>query len=122
GDAGPFEYVPGSAPGGPYGDLWAWGTSWLTDRGVEERWYPPDEELAAKIPESARFKVVGPKGTLALCDTSGFHRGGFARSKPRVVSIHTYISPDSKHETMNFAVDWRDNGAELSQQARYALS
>jgi len=121
-DAGPFEYVPGSAPGGPHGELWAWGTSWLTERGVEERWYPPQDELEAKIPESERMQLVGPRGTLALCDTSGFHRGGFARSKPRVVSIHTYISPAAGYDKVNFTVEWRDEGAELSRQARYALT
>jgi hypothetical protein len=120
-DAGPFEYVAGSAPGGPYGHLWAWGTSWLTERGAEERWYPPQEKLEAKVAAADRVQLVGPKGTLALCDTSGFHRGGFARAKPRIVSIHTYISPDSEYEKMNFAVDWRDGG-ELSRQARYALT
>ena len=119
---GPFEYVPGSAPGGPYGDLWAWGTSWITDRGAEERWYPPQDELEARVPAADRFKLIGPKGTLALCDTSGFHRGGFARSKPRVLSIHTYISPDSAYETMNFAVAWRDPDVARSRQARYALT
>ena len=121
-DSGPFEYVRGSAAGGPYGDLWAWGTSWLTDRGVEERWYPPDGELEAKIPASERLQLVGPKGTLILCDTSGFHRGGFARAKPRVLSIHTYISPASDYEKMNFAVAWGDGDARLSRQARYALT
>jgi hypothetical protein len=121
-EAGPFEYVLGSAPGGRYGDLWAWGTSWLTERGAEERWYPPQDELEARIPASERVQLIGSKGTLALCDTSGFHRGGFARTKPRVVSIHTYISPDSEHETMNFSVEWRDRGDELSEQARYALT
>ena len=120
-EAGPFEYIAGSASGGRYGNAWAWGTSWLTEKGVEERWYPPQDELEALISPSDRVQLVGPKGTLALCETSGFHRGGFARTKPRVVSIHTYVSASADYERSNFAVDWRDDGAELSPQARYAL-
>jgi hypothetical protein len=121
-EAGPFEYVAGSAPGGRYGDAWAWGTSWLTERGAEERWYPPQDELEALISPTDRVQLVGPKGTLALCDTSGFHRGGFARTRPRVVSIHTYISPSAEYDRMNFSVGWQDEGAQLSPHARYALS
>ena len=121
-EAGPFEYVAGSAAGGPYGDLWAWGTSWIDSRGNEERWYPPQDELEEKIPAAARVRCVGPKGSLILCDTSGFHRGGFARTKPRVLSIHTYISPASEYEKMNFAVEWRDRDTHRSKQSSYALT
>ncbi len=76
-EAGPFEYVAGSTKGGPYGDFWPWGES--------ESWYPPDGELEAHVPESDRLLVTGPAGTVVLCDTSGFHRGGHARSKPRIL-------------------------------------
>jgi hypothetical protein len=112
-EAGPFEYAAGSASGGPYGDLWPW--------GVDELWYPPQEELEAKIPESARIRLTGPRGTLILCDTSGFHRGGHARSKPRIAAYHTYISPAAEWKKVYFEIAWRD-GRELSRQSRYALT
>lgn len=121
-ESGPFEYVQGSAAGGPHGDLWAWGTSWRTSEGGEERWYPPTEELEAKIPAEDRLRLTGPKGTLILCDTSGFHRGGFARTKPRILSIHTYVAADAKYESVNFAIGWRDDDEARSRQASYALA
>jgi hypothetical protein len=113
-DAGPFEYVRQSAAGRKYGDLWPWGDSDLR--------YPPADELERLIPAAHRVLATGSIGTLVLCDTSGFHRGGFVRSKPRILSTHTYvkkeIAPGSKRR--KFAVDWRDH--ELSEQARFALS
>jgi hypothetical protein len=113
--AGPFEYIPESAEGSRYGHLWPW--------GKESPRYPPAEELEQAIPASDRVAATGPVGTLVICDTSGFHRGGYARSKPRILSTHTYvnrkITPD-RPDRRKFQVDWRDN--ELSEQARFALS
>ncbi len=110
-EAGPFEYVPGSTAGGPYGKLFPW--------GKEESWYPPVEEFDRKVPESARLLVTAPAGTIVVCDTSGFHRGGYARSTPRILSTHTYVSPSSTWGR-RFEVDWREGA--LSEEARFALS
>jgi hypothetical protein len=112
-EAGPFEYAAGSAGGGRYGDLWPW--------GVDDMWYPPVEELEAKIPASDRLTLTGARGTLILCDTSGFHRGGHARSNPRILATHTYVSPATEWEKMFWEIAWRE-GHELSRQARYALT
>jgi len=86
-EAGATEYVRGSAAGGRHGDVWPW-------RPDEESGdqYPPTEELERRIPESDRVRAEGPVGTVVLCDTGGFHRGGFAR-KPRVTANFTYVSP-----------------------------
>ena len=67
---GPFEYVPGSAPGGRYADAWPW-------RPLGEN-YPPDDELEKRIPDDGIRTFTAPKGTMVFCNTSGFHRGGFA--------------------------------------------
>ena len=112
-EAGPFEYVRQSAAGGKYGDLWPWGE---TER------YPPAEELEQRIPASDRLLATGPAGTLVICDTSGFHRGGYARSKPRILATQTYVdrkvTPENRRR--KFEVDWREDT--LSDQARFALS
>jgi Phytanoyl-CoA dioxygenase (PhyH) len=110
-EAGPFEYVPGSTEGGRYGDLFPWGKS--------ESWYPSVEEFDREVPESDRLLVTAPAGTIVVCDTSGFHRGGYARSKPRILSTHTYVSPGSTWGR-RFEVEWT-NG-DLSEAARFALS
>ena len=36
---------------------------------------------------------TAPAGALVLCNTSGFHRGGFATAKPRVLATATYARP-----------------------------
>jgi hypothetical protein len=112
-EGGPFEYVKQSAEGGKYGHLWPWG---------ETHRYPPSDELERVIPESDRVLATGPAGTLVICDTSGFHRGGYARSKPRILATHTYVdrkvTPENRRR--KFQVDWRDGT--LSEQARFALS
>ena len=38
---------------------------------------------------------TAPKGTIIFCNTSGFHRGGFATESPRVLATVTYCSPAS---------------------------
>ena len=86
-ETGPFEYVPGSAGDGPYAGEWPW-------RPLGEN-YPPHEELTARIPEAAIRTFTAPRGTVIFCDTSGFHRGGFATSRPRVLATVTYSSPAS---------------------------
>jgi hypothetical protein len=112
--AGPFEYILQSAEGGKYGHLWPWPNG--------QTRYPPPDELEKLVPASDRVLATGPAGTLVICDTSGFHRGGYARRKPRILSTHTYvnkkITPD-KAERRKFQVDWGSN--DLSEQARFAL-
>src|SRR5919201_4094864 len=85
-DAGPFEYVSGSASGQRHGDLWPWG---VADR------YPPPDELEQTVPPADRLMLTGPPGTMIVCDTGGFHRGGFARTRPRVLAACTYVDPDA---------------------------
>jgi hypothetical protein len=86
-DTGPFEYVPGSQPGGRYSSSWRWtpfGTARISD-----------EELARHVPASEIRTFTAPRGTLILCNTSGLHRGGFSTAKPRVLAAATYCSPAS---------------------------
>lgn len=117
-DAGPFEYIAGSAKGGPYGDLWPWHI-----RGRNN--YPPAGELEKLVPASERISVRGPAGTIIFCDTSGFHRGGFARSKPRILSNHTYVSPAAfvtgraKYQVM---LDRVPENGQLTDAARFAVT
>jgi hypothetical protein len=84
---GPFQYVPGSQPGGPYADAWPW-----EPLGQN---YPTEEELEALIPSSSVRAFTAPKATLIFCNTAGFHRGGFSVTNPRVLATATYSSPAS---------------------------
>jgi hypothetical protein len=86
-EMGPFQYVPGSQPGGPYADAWPW-----EPLGQN---YPTEAELEALIPSSSVRAFTAPKGTLIFCNTAGFHRGGFSVTNPRVLATATYSSPAS---------------------------
>jgi Phytanoyl-CoA dioxygenase (PhyH) len=84
---GPFQYVAGSQPGGPYAGAWAW-------QPLGQN-YPTEEELEDRVPASAVQRFTGPAGTLLFCNTAGFHRGGFSTTAPRVLATATYSSPAS---------------------------
>jgi hypothetical protein len=113
-DTGPFEYVPRSAPGGELDRLWPW-------RPLGEN-YPPDDELAKHI-DGRSVTFTAPKGTLIFCNTAGFHRGGFAKAKPRVLATWTWDSPASlkalSERNYTFV---SGNGVALDDAQRYALT
>jgi hypothetical protein len=110
-ETGPFEYVKGSPTGMRHGDIRPWRDGDL---------HPPDEEIAA-LPADDRVAMTGPAGTMFFCDTGGFHRGGFARAKPRVLSMWSFVSPDYR-KRRRFEVDLAGREAELSADARAALA
>jgi hypothetical protein len=114
GDAGALEYVRGSAPGGPYGELWA---------SSKAEHYPPPGELERVVSPSASVRAEGPAGTIVICDTGGFHRGGFGRT-PRITANLTYVSPsalEAGRAKRRFEVgDWVPR--ELSPAAEFALA
>jgi hypothetical protein len=111
---GPFEYVPGSAPGGRYADAWPW-------RPLGEN-YPPDGELERKVPADAVRTFTGPKGTFLFCNTAGFHRGGFATAHPRVLATVTYSSPASLASLTERSYRFTGSRDELDAATRFALT
>ena len=113
--AGPFEYVPGSAGSGPYASEWPWRPLGKT--------YPGEEDVAERIPASAVKTFTAPKGTIIFCNTSGFHRGGFATESPRVLATVTYCSPASLASLTerNYVVP-EGAASSLSSVQRYAVT
>lgn len=113
--SGPFEYVPGSAPGGPFDAEWPWAP--LGDT------YPDQEEFARRVPASATMTLTAPAGTLIFCNTSGFHRGGYVTERRRVIAVINYVSPAAVAALVerNFAVD-PSGLADLPEPVRYALT
>jgi hypothetical protein len=113
---GPLEFVLGSTPKGEYGKLWPW-------RPVSNDLYPPQEEFDQRIPKSAHVRLTGPEGSMIFCNTSGFHRGGYATGdRPRVMAVYNYSSPASLAALTlrNFDPDISSDG--LSEQAVFALA
>ena len=111
---GPFQYVAGSHPGGPYSDAWGW-----EPLGQH---YPTEEELESRIPPSAVQTFTGPAGTLLFCNTAGFHRGGFSTTKPRVLATATYSSPASLASLTVRSYEYTGSLDELDAPTRFALS
>lgn len=111
---GPFQYVPGSQPGGPYADAWAW-------RPLGQN-YPTEEELEQTIPASAIRAFTGPQGTLIFCNTAGFHRGGFSTTRPRVLATVTYSSPASLASLTERSYRFAGEVEALDAPTRFALS
>jgi len=113
-EAGPFEYVRDSAAGGRYGDLFAW--------KKDGDFYPSGDELEAAVDPDDRLTMTGPAGTVILCDTAGFHRGGFARSKPRILMVSTFLREAVWGGERRFEVDFEGRRDSLSKQAWQALA
>jgi hypothetical protein len=113
-ETGPFEYVPRSAPGGELEQLWPW-------RPLGDN-YPPEDEFAERI-NGRSVTFTAPKGTIILCNTSGFHRGGFAKSKPRVLATVTWDSPASLKALSDRNYAFTNGGAPtFTAEQRYAVS
>jgi hypothetical protein len=92
--AGPLEYILESRQGQRYYNMWP-GSS-----------YPPPDQVDQRVPTEDRVVATGPEGTIIFCDTSGFHRGGFALENARLLSVFAYISPASPYNSQRpFAVD-----------------
>lgn len=94
-DAGPMEYIPGTALGGPYAHLWRW-----KPRATHTERYPSDDAIARRIPDAERVRCIGPKGTLVLCDTNGLHRGGVSRASARLLATWTFVTPAALGSTV----------------------
>jgi hypothetical protein len=110
-EAGPFEYIRSSATGGRYGDFWPWADG--------ER-HPPEDELNQTVAAEDRLTLTGPAGTMIFCDTGGFHRGGFARTKPRILATWSYVSPTTG-KGHRFEVDFGGREADLPARVLSAL-
>jgi hypothetical protein len=115
--SGPFEYVPRSHIGGDrYSDFFPWAP-------FGEDLYPPSDELQRRIPPEASRLLTAPAGTMIFCDTTGFHRGGFATEGPRIMGVYNYVSQASLASLAerNFTVDPGSLPSGTPEQVRFAL-
>jgi hypothetical protein len=114
--SGPFEYVPGSQPGGPHAGIHPWAP--MAVGRVS------DKELAKFVSSEDVRTFTAPRGTLILCNTSGLHRGGFAESAPRVLAAVTFCSPASLASLTerNYTLPRGTDLKQLDPVIRYALT
>ena len=111
---GPFEYFPGSTGDGAYASMWPW-------RPLGEN-YPTQSEFEERVPGASVQTFTAPRGTLILCDTSGFHRGGLSWTKPRILATVTYSSPASLAALTERSFRFTGSLDGLDAPTRYALS
>ena len=109
--AGPFEYAKGTFGGGRYEGFYPHDAGEL---------HPPERELRATVAPEDIVAITGSPGSMFLCDTGGFHRGGFARTAPRILATWSYVSFGHPQEH-RFEVDFGGREAELPAQVRAAL-
>ena len=113
--SGPFEFVPGSHPGGPYAGVHPWAP--MAVGRISE------PELAKFVSPDEVKTFTAPRGSLILCNTSGLHRGGFAEANPRVLAAATDCSPASLHSLTerNYSLAPGSDTSPLDPVVRFAL-
>ena len=111
---GPFEYVPEARPED------ATPTPGRGDRSATTT--RPTESSRSASPEDGIRTFTAPKGTVVFCNTSGFHRGGFATEKPRVLATVTYSSPASLASLTERSYRFTGSLDELDSPTRFAVT
>lgn len=109
---GPLSYLRGTQPGGVYGDVFP-----VTSPAGS---YPATGALTELVPAEAATSCPGAAGTVILCDTAGFHRGGRSSTRPRVLLTATYVS-DSCVERRRYELESSGELAKMGPAARFAL-
>jgi hypothetical protein len=85
-DAGPFVYAAGThlkkgaVPAPAY--LFKDGSTPRSD----------DSQMSQVVSAEHWVKCVGPKGTVVFADTRGFHKGGLARGRERILYVCEFFS------------------------------
>jgi hypothetical protein len=112
--AGAMEYILGTsnALGGQGMKIGEW-------KAAGANLYPSTELVEQSFHVAQHFYCTGPIGTLLFCDTTGLHRGGISRSRPRVVATWTFVTPASRFQR-RFTVRPVE-GELLTEEARFAL-
>jgi hypothetical protein len=87
--AGPFTYAPGTHHKGSVRRA----PEYFIENGVRRT---NDEQMAAVVPKEKWVKAIGKKGTVLFADTAGYHKGGLARERDRLMYTCMFTSPTSQ--------------------------
>lgn len=91
---GPFTYAPGTHRKGRFATI---EPKFFMEGGVRRT---TDEQMNEAFPKENWKKGIGKKGTIILADTRGFHKGGEARSKDRLMYTCMYTSKASESKNL----------------------
>lgn len=86
---GPFTYAPGTHS---FGEHRSAEPEFALEDNVRRS---TDEQMAAVVPSENWVRATGKKGTIVFADTSGYHKGGEARTGDRLMFTCMYTSPAS---------------------------
>ena len=87
--SGPFTYAPGTHPKGPVKDQPDYIYEHVDSYRVRRT---TDEQMARLVTKDQWISCVGPRGTIVFADTRGFHKGGHARHRDRLVFASMFTS------------------------------
>jgi Phytanoyl-CoA dioxygenase (PhyH) len=91
---GPLSYVPGTHARGDL-KMEAPSTVYLEGRTRVRR--SDDSQINVVAERSKWVTAVGPKGTMVVVDTTGYHKGGWAREHDRIVYTCMFTSKASPY-------------------------
>jgi hypothetical protein len=91
--AGPLVYACGSHRKGTRRDE----PEHFMEGGVKRS---RDDQMDRVVPAGEWRKCVGPKGTIVFADTAGYHKGGLARERERLLYTCMFTSPASESPEM----------------------
>lgn len=111
---GATQYIPASRAGQKYEHLWPLAT------GCGTRGYIPEETIQREVAPSDIITAAAGPGTLVFLDTSGFHRGGIAQQRERVMANWAYTTPASLHKRV-FQLETQPRGDQYPP-AHFALT
>jgi hypothetical protein len=111
--AGPFVYVRGSQRGGKWRSLFP--------QRPGKGYYPPDGTVDALIPRGEREACLGRAGTVIFADTSGLHKGGFARDTERLMFTAGYCSSAAYGKRLYHLPKEEKELSALSPEALFSL-
>jgi hypothetical protein len=112
-DTGPFCYIPGSHNGGAFRGIYP--------QTMPDSQYPPDGEVEKHFSQEQMLTCTGKAGTVILCDTTGFHKGGHPRGPLRLLFTAAYTSNAGRLDNVNRYAISDLQEASLSPAARYGI-
>jgi Phytanoyl-CoA dioxygenase (PhyH) len=92
--AGPLSYVPGTHA---RGDLKLEAPSTVYLEGHTRVRRSDDSQMSVIAPKSKWITALGPRGTAVLVDTTGYHKGGWARERDRILYTCMFTSKASPY-------------------------
>jgi hypothetical protein len=92
--AGPLTYAPGTHAQGTVKTAVA--SRWVREGATEVR-RSDDAQMDAVVPKKSWITAIGPKGTIVLADTRGYHKGGLARERERILYTCMFTSQASNY-------------------------